>query len=85
MDSIDISKAILELSNDEKKLVSWLEENNFKGKIEKQLKSKTKFLVKKDGVSYLIELPCVPNIKIDSFIKDFNRSFEMFKKLKGAE
>ena len=79
---IDISNAKYEFSNEEKFAIKWFDENGFDGKIDKQLQTKTRFIVSKNGVNEKFELPqrvIISNIK--SFMEQWNQSFELSCKI----
>lgn len=81
---IDISNAKWDLSKEEKYAVKWFNDNGFEGELDKQLLSKTKFNISKNGVSDTFELPNgLEKVNIKNVMSDYARSFDMLCKLKG--
>lgn len=81
---IDISNAKWDLSKEEKYAVKWFNDNGFDGELDKQLFSKTKFSISKNGVSDTFELPNgLEKVNIKNVMSDYARSFDMLCKLKG--
>jgi hypothetical protein len=82
---ISISNAQWDLSKEEKYAVKWFNDNGFDGGIDKQLLSKTKFSVSKNGVSDVFELPNgLEKVNIKKVMNDYARSFDMLCRLKGV-
>ena len=79
---IDTSNAKYEFSKEEEYAIKWFNENGFDGKIDKQLQTKTRLIVSKNGVDGKFELPqrvIISNIK--SFMEQWNQSFELTCKI----
>lgn len=82
---IDTSNAKWDLSKEEKYAVKWFNNNGFDGELDKQLLSKTKFNISKNGVSDTFELPNgLEKVNIKNVMSDYARSFDMLCKLKGV-
>lgn len=82
--SIDTSKRRWELSEEAQYAVQWFEENGFTGHLEKQYLSKTVFLVHRDGITEIFELPSAcrgPDIK--DYMEQFANSFDLHCKLEA--
>ena len=83
---IDILNAKYEFSKEEEYAIKWFDENGFDGKINKQLQTKTRFIVSKNGVDGKFELPqrvVISNIK--SFMEQWNKSFELSCKIRELQ
>ncbi|MBQ2396840.1 MAG: hypothetical protein II304_07410 [Bacteroidales bacterium] len=81
---IDTSNAKWDLSKEEKYAVKWFNDNGFDGELDKQLLSKTKFNISKNGVLDTFELPNgLEKVNIKNIMSDYARSFDMLCKLKG--
>ena len=79
---INTSNVKYEFSKEEEYAIKWFNENGFDGKIDKQLQTKTRFIVSKNGVDGKFELPqrvIISNIK--SFMEQWNKSFELSYKI----
>ncbi len=83
---IDTSNVKYEFSKEEEYAIKWFNKNGFDGKIDKQLQTKTRFIVSKNGVDEKFELPqrvIISNIK--SFMEQWNKSFELSCKIRELQ
>ena len=82
---IDTSKATWEFSDQELYAIEWLNEHGFSGYLKKQYKSKTDFIVKRDGIEDIFYVPIRSNYNIKRYMEEYGRSFDLLCKLKEAE
>ncbi|MCK9577071.1 MAG: hypothetical protein M0R51_14300 [Clostridia bacterium] len=63
---------------------SWLKEHELKFKLIKQYFSKTKYVVKKDGITENFELPS-DIVDIELYMKAFEKDFGMKKEIEALK
>ena len=75
---IDTSKIKWDLSDAEKAVFSWLNENGFTGEVKRQYQTKIKVTIEKQGVSMEIDIPSsLAMDTVESYLVRLERDFSM--------